>query len=371
MSSKVISIVSYKFLPAFVGGQKAIALFYKYFSKHIELICVTTSNNDPTTADGYEVLPVLSPSPFRYINVFYFFTIRKMLKNNRATHLLVEHPYYGWLAVLLKQFTGVKLVVRSHNIEGLRWKTLGKWWWKVLWRYEKFTHRHADHNLFITQADLDYAIRKFGIDPSKCMLLTYGIERNVIPSVEERQLARNTILSLHQIPPTHSILLFNGTFDYKPNLDALYTLLQIINPILESKIQFKYVLLLCGRDIPDSILKANFPNVIVAGFVQDIDVYLKSTDVFLNPVIEGGGIKTKLVEALSFNCNAVSTSHGAIGVDPMICNKKLLITADGDWNAFAEKIIEASLVNKDLGPEFFQDFYWGNNAKHAADFIQK
>jgi hypothetical protein len=55
----------------------------------------------------------------------------------------------------------------------------------------------------------------------------------------------------------------------------------------------------------------------------------------------------------------------------MICNKKLLITADGDWNAFAEKIIEASLVNKDLGPEFFQDFYWGNNAKHAADFIQK
>ncbi len=51
---------------------------------------------------------------------------------------------------MLKWFTGVKLIVHSHNIEGLRWKTLGKWWWKGLWIYEKWVHRQADLQLFQT-----------------------------------------------------------------------------------------------------------------------------------------------------------------------------------------------------------------------------
>jgi hypothetical protein len=54
-------------------------------------------------------------------------------------------------------------------------------------------------------------------------------------------------------------------------------------------------------------------NIIYAGFVDDISIYFKGADVFINPVSYGGGIKTKLVEALGYNLNAVSTSNGAIG----------------------------------------------------------
>src|SRR5687767_4376193 len=99
----VLSIVSYPVLPAIVGGQKGIALFHKYFARHIQMVCIATEKNDPAKADGYEVLNILSDSPLRYVNIFYFFSIKKIIKERKITHVLLEHPYYGWLGVLLKK----------------------------------------------------------------------------------------------------------------------------------------------------------------------------------------------------------------------------------------------------------------------------
>src|SRR6185369_16319202 len=99
----VLSIVPYQVLPAKFGGQKGIALFNKYFATHVNLVCVTTRSNDPAAAQGYEVLNILSNSPLRYINFFYFFTLRKIIRQRQITHLLIEHPYYGWLGMMLKR----------------------------------------------------------------------------------------------------------------------------------------------------------------------------------------------------------------------------------------------------------------------------
>jgi glycosyltransferase involved in cell wall biosynthesis len=103
-------------------------------------------------------------------------------------------------------------------------------------------------------------------------------------------------------------LLFNGAFEYIPNRNALDYLLNQINPILLDNASFKYKLLICGRNMPAHVASKSFPNVIIAGFVENIDEYFDATDVFVNPTKTGGGIKTKLVEAIAHNCNAVSTT---------------------------------------------------------------
>src|SRR5688500_13163294 len=106
----VCSLVSYHFLPAKVGGQKGIALFNKYFSQHVRFICVTTRNNEPSAAN-YPVYPLLSNSPMRYANPFYFFTLKRIFRQEHITCLLLEHPYYGWLAMLLKWFLKTKIIL--------------------------------------------------------------------------------------------------------------------------------------------------------------------------------------------------------------------------------------------------------------------
>src|SRR4029079_1410174 len=143
---------------------KAIAVFNKYLSRFVELRCITTKNNSASGAEGYEIVSLFSTSPFRYINPLNFFRIKKLISEWAATHVIIEHPYFGWLGLMLKRFCNVKLIIHSHNIEGNRWKELGKWWWRILLWYEKFSHSRADYNFFIQPEDMHYAIREFGLD---------------------------------------------------------------------------------------------------------------------------------------------------------------------------------------------------------------
>jgi glycosyltransferase involved in cell wall biosynthesis len=106
------------------------------------------------------------------------------------------------------------------------------------------------------------------------------------------------------------------------------------------------------------------------GYVEDLEFYLMGCEVFLNPVNSGGGIKTKLVEALAYGLNVVSSENGAIGVDPQICNGKLAVCADGDWKAFAEAVCRYKGEESETPSTFYEHFYWANITERAARFIE-
>ena len=369
----VLSLVSYKFLPPDMGGQKGIAFFNRYLSKETNLLCVTVQENDKTEAEGYPVKKLLSNSKLRYINPFYFFTLNRLIKDKSITHLIIEHPYYGWLGILLKWFSNVKLVVHSHNIEALRFKTINKWWWGILWHYEKFTHRNADLNFFIHDNDRNYAIDNFKLVPDKCVTITYGFEHSSTPGAEEKTNARKSICNKHGIPETKKILLFNGTLSYKPNLDALDNILEKINPVLLANNNFPYKIIICGNKLPveyKGLIDYKEKNIIYAGFVDDINMYFKGADIFINPVVDGGGIKTKLVEALGYDLSVISSQSGAIGIPAEMTGGKIKIIEDGDWQAFAQQIME---MNTEIPTpiEFFDHFYWGNIAEKAGTAITR
>jgi polysaccharide biosynthesis protein PslH len=367
----VLSLVSYKILPAKMGGQKGIALFNEYLSNEVNLTCVTTKNNDVDLAKGYKMLNILSNSKLRYINVFYFFLLRKIIQSNSISHLIIEHPYYGWLGFLLKIFCGVNLTVHSHNIEALRFKSTGKWWWKILWNYEKWVYKNANHVFFITQEDLDYAVINFKLKKEKCTVITYGIEIDKIPTNDEKENARLEICRTHAIDAADKILLFNGTLDYGPNLDAVEIILNKINPILLKSKNFNYKIIICGKGLPkayNELKDYSNQNIIYAGFVNDIKTYFLAADIFINPVIDGGGIKTKLVEALGYNVSVVSTVSGAIGVPVSIVGSKMSVVGDNDWEGFSEEIVSTNILTNT--PRFFFEwFYWGEVVNRAANIV--
>ncbi len=368
--ANVLCIVSYKIFPAKFGGQKGIANFYENLSRHENVFCLTVRANDPTAAP-YKVFNKFSDSRLRYINIFYFSLCKRIIRENKISHIIVEHPYFGWLALLLKRFCRVKLIVHSHNIESERFKSTGKWWWKMMWRYEKYVHRHAGFTFCKTESDRQYFINDYKIEKDKVAVVTFGISWNQPPAQDERRLAREELLTRYSLSPNAVLYLFNGALNYKPNLDAVKIILEKINPqFIKNKLPYK--ILICGKGLPAGMKDLNEyenVNIIYAGFVEDIDLYFKGTDVFINAVTDGGGIKTKLVEALGFNLNAVSTINGAIGVDEKICNGKLLLVANDDWKSFSEKMITASKTKETIPDEFFQYFYWDNIANRAARII--
>jgi glycosyltransferase involved in cell wall biosynthesis len=366
--SNVLSLVPYKIFPAKLGGQKGIAFFNHHLSKHHNLFCITVKDNDPSFAD-YTVMNVLSNSRFRYVNLFYLFTICRIIRKHSISHIIVEHPYYGWLALLIKGFCGVKLIIHSHNIEAHRFRSIGKWWWKILLVYEQFVHRHASFTFCITAEDRKYMIEKFRLKPDRCMVITYGIDWKAPPAPSLQVQARAILNELYQFPDSCVLFMFNGTLSYLPNLKAVKMILEDINPLLLAT-DMNYRIIICGKGLPRhvNITAYSSRHIIYAGFVDDISVYFNGVDVFINPVAEGGGIKTKLVEAMAHDLNAVSNTAGAIGVDPLICNGKLLLSGN-DCEQFVSKMKLAATIPNRINNEFFDHFYWENIAAKAAAVI--
>ena len=358
----IASLVSYKFLPAQMGGQKCIALFNRYLSKTNNLVCVGVKENETTFEKEYPIHNILSNNKLRYINLFYFFTLRRFIQQHKITHLIIEHPYLGWLGILLKWSCNIQLIVHSHNIESQRFKSLDKWWWGLLWHYERFVHRSADCSFFIQGDDKNYAIEKFKLNPEKCLIVTYGVELSVAPSATEKKIEKEYLCKTHGIAEDEKILLFNGSLGYAPNLDAVETILNKINPLLLAKNNFKYKIIICGNKLPvkyKGLIDYKEKNIIYAGFVEDITTYFKGADIFINPVIEGGGIKTKVVEALGYDLSVVSTQSGGMGIEVAETGKKMILVADGGWNEFARQIILID-SSANIPASFFDTFYWGN-----------
>ncbi len=363
----------YRIYPAKMGGQKGIALFYEYLSQLLPVTMVSTTANAVPNVAGIQFIAALGQSKSRYFNPFLFFSIRKILKDSGSSHLILEHPYYGWLGFLLKKFCGIQLVIHSHNIESIRFKSTGKWWWRLLWQYEKYTHRQADINFFITDEDREFAVKHFGLLPEKCLTITYGFEMSEAPSASEKAVARLKLQQLHLIGANEKILLFNGTLDYKPNLDAVDGILNKMNPLLLAQPELAYKIIICGKGLPaeyNELEAFKNKNIIYAGFVDDINIYFKGADIFINPVTDGGGIKTKVVEALGNGLSVISMRSGATGIPVSITGDKMKITADDDWQEFAGQVKQINALSE-IPFSFFEHFYWHNIAKKAAGIISK
>jgi glycosyltransferase involved in cell wall biosynthesis len=193
------------------------------------------------------------------------------------------------------------------------------------------------------------------------------------PTIALRQSAKTIIQQQHHISSDDIIILFNGTLDYQPNLKALQVILSNINPGLLQHKDFNYKIIICGKNLPDhyhQLQAYQSANIIYAGFVNDINEYYLAADIFINPVIDGGGIKTKIVEALGYNVSLITTQSGAIGISKQITGNKMMVVADNDWADFIHSILKTDII-ENIPDSYFQYFSWDKIARKAAKAIQK
>lgn len=373
---KIASLVPYKIIPAVTGGEKGIFYFLKHVARHAEVTSFSVTENSGK-ADGIDFVDVLGSThkKRRYADFSAFRKIRNTCSILGIQHIIIEHPYLAWLGVALKKWGGLKLVIHSHNIEAARFKSVNKWWWPILHQYEKFAHRQANFNFFITEEDKEYAIKAYHLNPAKCSVITYGIENTEAPSAAGKQGAKQQVSEALGLPLHTKIILFNGTLDYAPNRDGLDRILNEINPLLQQKADFEYIIVICGMRLPaeyNNLKRYQNQHILYKGFVDDINTYFQAADLFINPIKDGGGIKTKLVEALAANTPCVSFRAGAYGVPIHITGDQLSVVPDGDSRGFSEAIMQQlTKPQNDIPDSFYGHFSWDAIAKKAISIIRE
>ncbi|HEY2722538.1 MAG TPA: glycosyltransferase family 4 protein [Chitinophagaceae bacterium] len=365
---KILVIASYQYIPYFSGGQKSIAQFLDYLGKESDLTVISVAENDPSLIKTYKHLGWLKKKPLsRYADWGLISRLTTLIKSEKFDLVIWEHPYYTWLAKTIKRRTGLTTLLHVHNIEYKRFQSTNKWWWPLLKQYEKWFFRLADQLLFVSPDDKKFAVEQWKIDQSKCIEVAFGVEISQFPV--DKEACRKNLHALHIIPSNEKILLFNGLLDYKPNLDAVMVILNDINPLLLKADGFNYKIIICGKRLPSELneLKEYIDkNIIYAGFVEDIDMYFKGADLFLNPVQTGGGIKTKMVEAIAFGTTVITTETGAMGIHRDICGGKLVVVADNDWQSFVKAIVDKSNKEEITPPSYYEYYYWGSIVKKIS-----
>lgn len=371
MSDKDISILSiapYTILPANTGGRLGIAKFHHYLGQQVPNHLVSTVGNadNPFSFTLHKLFP---DKAFRYLPNYGLQKISDLAKKHGCTHIICEHPYMAITAISLSKKLGIPWYMHTHNIESYRFRTLGKKWWPLLARYEQYGMHKARGIFFVTKEDADYAVKKYGIAAEKCHVIPYGCDHAGIPPVQVN--AKQMLAAQYNLDPSVPWLYFLGILDYQPNADAVAYILDELKPRID-KSGTKCEVLIAGKGLNENLIsKVNASaHVHYLGFVPDLSDFLHACDIMLNPVITGGGIKTKAVEALAYNKIVVSSHSGAAGIEPTVCGNNLFISPDYDWDAFAGHIISAIQTEARIPESFYHTYYWGNVAQKAINIIK-
>lgn len=238
--------------------------------------------------------------------------------------------------------------------------------------YEKKTHQASDISFFITEEEKQFAIRHFQLEERKCTTITFGTEAEKPVSREDKIIAKKTVCSRYGMPESTPLLFFNAAFNYAPNLKALDNILSNVNPLLLESGQ-PYQIIICGIDLPnryEKLIQNEYANITYAGFVADIRLYFNAADIFLNPITEGGGIKTKVVEALAANCSVVSFRQGAYGIPAEAADHKLFVAEDNNYSQFSTGILKLMREKETDTPDsFFSYFNWEKITEKAKNMI--
>jgi sugar transferase (PEP-CTERM/EpsH1 system associated) len=200
--------------------------------------------------------------------------------------------------------------------------------WLRLRRYEARACRRADRVIAVSDADAA-ALRK----------LVPGVRVTVAPNGIDTQAYRPGNPDVKS-QMAKSSLVFTGTMDFRPNVDAVLWFAREVLPRVRVKVPDVHFYAVGQR--PHRRLRPlqDNPAVTMTGFVEDTRPYIADAVVYVVPLRMGGGTRFKILEAMAMGKPVVSTRLGTEGF-PVTHEKELLLADDPE--DFAAAVV--SLLN--------------------------
>jgi glycosyltransferase involved in cell wall biosynthesis len=109
-------------------------------------------------------------------------------------------------------------------------------------------------------------------------------------------------------------MVFTGLFTHLPNQQGIRFFLDEVLPLIH-EVKPKARLYVVGKNPPAWLQRRADDRVIVTGYVDDVRPYIARAAVFVIPLLSGGGIRGKALEAMAMGKPIVSTQVGIEGID--------------------------------------------------------
>jgi glycosyltransferase involved in cell wall biosynthesis len=145
-------------------------------------------------------------------------------------------------------------------------------------------------------------------------------------------------------------LVFAGSLRWYPNLSGLEFFLNQVWPLLKQQ-RPQLRLCLAGRDPSDSFIRwaQRDPSITVVPNPEDIRPSVARGWVFICPILDGGGTRLKILDALAMGKAVVSTTIGCEGLQ--VTPGQNILVADSPRNFAAEvlRVLDSPELRRHLG----------------------
>jgi len=229
------------------------------------------------------------------------------------TRFDIAHADQTNMAQYAARVAGARKVLDAHNALWLLyrrlWETTGpglrKWLlgrdYRLLKRYEGRVCRDFDAVLAVSEEDRK-ALEKAAGRPLDVTVIPIAVDTDEVQVVQR------------EAEPRH--ILHIGTMYWPPNIDAVRWFVQAIYPLIHQQrpdVEFDVV----GARPPAELLALNDAGlgINVTGYVADPTPYQRRAAVMVVPLLAGGGMRVKILNALAEGIPIVSTTLGYEGID--------------------------------------------------------
>ena len=245
----------------------------------------------------------------RFQSVAFRKKIRELLRVGKFDAVQFEGIYLSIYMDVLKEFRGVKRILRPHNVEHRIWSRLASaeknpikriYLQTLTPKIERFEREHLhdfDGIAAITPEDALW-FRDNGFS---------GNLKTVPAGVDLQKFYFNT-------NRTNALSVrFLGSLEWMPNRQGLLWFLESVWPELRRRFP-ELIFHVAGKNPPLGFLASPPDGVVMHGEVADAADFMGEGGIMVVPLMAGGGMRLKIVEAMACGLCVVSTVVGAEGI---------------------------------------------------------
>ncbi|MFN5795635.1 MAG: glycosyltransferase family 4 protein, partial [Bacteroidota bacterium] len=177
----------------------------------------------------------------------------------------------------------------------------------------------SDAIIAITKEDKDYLQENF--NKKNIFVLPYSVKK-----IFTSNSPKNKTLNFYHL----------GSMDWLPNLNGLEWFLSNVWKkffINNTSMFFR----MAGRNMPEHLIQQSEKNLFIEGEISNAEKFVNSCDVMICPLFSGGGIRIKIIEALSCGKPIIATKIAAEGIPYQNYSPSPIIIVENE-NDFIESI---------------------------------
>jgi len=271
---------------------------------------------------------------------------RKIAEQITKTHYDLVHFDTIGLAPYRDLARGSATTLTHHNIEShmmqRRADNASNPFAKAYFRHEgrliaKLERESAgDFGAHITCSDLDSQRLKALIPTVHAIAIPNGVDCEFFTSAAPAQRTNS--------------LVFVGTMNWYPNIDAVLFFLREVWPLLKLRIP-TLTMDIAGTNPPDSVIELgkSLPGVTVHGYVDDVRPMIDSAAVFVCPIRDGGGTKLKILDAFAMKKCVVAHPIACEGINATPGKDIVFATEPAQFAAEIERLLADEPTRLALG----------------------